>query len=69
MNPDIERLDGMLNRLKLTAIRDRLDALAEEASRQDNLLKLFSSRQKISRSASPADKGGGRWRPRRQGSP
>lgn len=35
MNPDIERLDGMLNRLKLTAIRDRLDALLDEAARQE----------------------------------
>lgn len=32
---DIDRLDAMLNRLKLTAIRDRLDALLDEAARQE----------------------------------
>ena len=30
---DPERLDAMLTRLKLTAIRDRLDSLLEEAAR------------------------------------
>lgn len=35
MNPEQERLAGMLTRLKLTAIRDRLDTLLGEASRQD----------------------------------
>jgi DNA replication protein DnaC len=35
MRPDVERLEGMLSRLKLAAIRDRLDALLDEAARQD----------------------------------
>ena len=35
MTPEIERLDAMWSRLKLTAIRDRLDALLGEAARQD----------------------------------
>jgi DNA replication protein DnaC len=35
MNPDVERLDTMLTRLKLNAIRDRLDTLLDEATRLD----------------------------------
>lgn len=35
MSPDVERLDAMLTRLKLNAIRDRLDTLLDEATRQD----------------------------------
>jgi len=35
MRPDVERLEAMLTRLKLAAIRDRLDALLDEAARQD----------------------------------
>lgn len=35
MRPDTERLEAMLTRLKLTAIRDRLDGLLDEAARQD----------------------------------
>jgi len=35
MNPDHDRMDTMLTRLKLTAIRDRLDALLDEAARQE----------------------------------
>ena len=35
MKPDVERLDDMLTRLKLHAIRDRLDTLLDEAARQD----------------------------------
>jgi DNA replication protein DnaC len=35
MRPDVERLEGMLSRLNLAAIRDRLDALLDEAARQD----------------------------------
>ncbi len=35
MNVSCEELDGMLSRLKLTAIRERLDSLLDEASRQD----------------------------------
>jgi len=32
---EAEQLDGMLTRLKLTAIRDQLDTLLDEASRQE----------------------------------
>ena len=39
MSPDHERLDAMLSRLKLTAIRDRLDGLLDEAVRQDLTLR------------------------------
>ena len=35
MRPDVDRLDAMLARLQLTAIRERLDALLEEAARGD----------------------------------
>src|SRR5688500_6773751 len=35
MTPDVERLEAMLTRLKLLAIRDRLDTLLGEAARQD----------------------------------
>ena len=35
MNTDTEHLDDMLTRLKLTAMRDRLDSLLDEASRKD----------------------------------
>jgi len=35
MTVHVERLEAMLTRLKLTAVRDRLDALLEEAARQD----------------------------------
>jgi DNA replication protein DnaC len=35
MSPDHERLDAMLTRLKLTAVRERLDALLGEAARQE----------------------------------
>lgn len=35
MSPDTERLENMLTRLKLGAIRDRLDALLGETARQD----------------------------------
>jgi DNA replication protein DnaC len=35
MKPDVDRLESMLARLKLTAIRDRMDALLEEAARGD----------------------------------
>ncbi|PWV69020.1 ATP-binding protein [Halomonas sp. A11-A] len=37
--PDIERLDAMLTRLKLTAIRERLDTLLDEAARQELTLR------------------------------
>src|SRR5690349_2281894 len=39
MTPDHERLDAMLTRLKLTAVRDRLDALLDEAARQELTLR------------------------------
>ena len=32
---DIDRMDAMLSRLKLTAIRDQLDSLLDEAARAD----------------------------------
>ena len=35
MRPDTDRLEAMLTRLQLTAIRDRLDALLDEAARQE----------------------------------
>lgn len=34
VTPEVEQLDGMLTRLKLTAIRDQLDTLLDEASRK-----------------------------------
>lgn len=37
--PDIERLDAMLTRLKLTAIRERLDTLLDEAARRELTLR------------------------------
>lgn len=37
--PDIERLDALLTRLKLTAIRERLDTLLDEAARQELTLR------------------------------
>ena len=35
VTPEVQRLEGMLSRLKLTAIRDQLETLLDEASRQD----------------------------------
>ena len=37
--PTIERLDAMLTRLKLTAIRERLDSLLDEAARRELTLR------------------------------
>ncbi|WP_227644466.1 IS21-like element helper ATPase IstB [Halomonas beimenensis] len=39
MTPDIEHLDAMPTRLKLTAIRERLDALLDEAARRELTLR------------------------------
>ena len=44
-----DHLVGMLNRLKLTALRDQLDSLVDEAARQDltirDALALFCERE------------------------
>ncbi|MCE8014411.1 ATP-binding protein, partial [Billgrantia desiderata] len=37
--PETERLDAMLTRLKLTAIRERLDTLLDEAARRELTLR------------------------------
>ena len=42
LNAECERLEGMLTRLKLTAIRDQLETLLDEASRRD-----FSLRESL----------------------
>jgi DNA replication protein DnaC len=39
MTPDQERLDAMLTRLKLIAVRDRLDSLLDDAARRDLTLR------------------------------
>ena len=39
MNPQCQRLDAMLTRLKLTAIRERLDSLLDEAARREFTLR------------------------------
>ena len=39
MKPAVERLEGMLTRLKLTAIRDHLETLLDEASRRELTLR------------------------------
>ena len=39
MTPDRDRMEAMLTRLKLTGIRDQLDNLLDEASRQDLTLR------------------------------
>jgi DNA replication protein DnaC len=39
MSPEAERLDAMLTRLKLTAVRERLDGLLDEAARREMTLR------------------------------